>query len=898
MKRIVFLILSLCVAVAIYGQKPVNLRCEYLEKPIGIDVDSPRLLWQIDDKRSGAYQQSYRVEVSTDSVSLLKGDPDSWNSGEVASYRGLAIYSGKELEPFKKYFWRVTISDQFGKSASSEISSFETGLRGEKQWKGSWISDGHDMGGNSISAKSAPYFRKEFSVDKSIVSARAYIAVGGLYELSINGEKIGDHRLDPMYTRYDRRNLYVTYDVTEQLQQGDNAVGVLLGNGWYNHQSTAVWYFHRAPWRNRPTFCLDIHVNYSDGSSDVISTDRSWKNSAGPLIFNSIYTAEHYDAQLEQKGWDCANFDDSQWGASIIRAAPSQNIVSQQLHPIRNRASLKPVKVERVDDKDIFVVDFGKTIAGVTQIFAKGEKGDTIKLIHGEKLFDNGRVSLDNLDVHYRPTDDTDPFQTDIFILKGEGVEQFMPRFNYKGFRYVEVSSSSDLEMTSEDILAWEMSSDVPAIGNFNSSNSLINKLWEATNNSYLSNLFGYPTDCPQREKNGWTGDAHIAIETGLYNYDAITVYEKWLADHQDEQQPDGTLPSIIPTGGWGYQWGNGPDWTSTIAIIPWNIYLYYGDSRLLESCYENIKQYVDNITYKYPTGLTTWGLGDWIPVKSQSTVEFGSSIYYYVDTKILANAAKLFNRVDDYEKYTALAEKIKKAFNEKYLNRENGVYDKGIQTQQSSTLYWDIVPEDMKSKVVKALAESVEADDCFVDVGLLGSKTILNALSDNGYADLAYKMVSKDTYPSWGYWIATGATTLYEAWDETQGEVSLNHIMFGEISAWFYKALAGIKVDSEEPGFKNILLQPNFVDGLSYAGATFDSPYGVIEAKWRREGKKVLYEIVIPPSATAELTVPKGFVIKGIEDLSMRCQLSIASDMDLYNLKSGSYICEFVARK
>ena len=378
-----------------------------------------------------------------------------------------------------------------------------------------------------------------------------------------------------------------------------------------------------------------------------------------------------------------------------------------------------------------------------------------------------------------------------------------------------------------------------------------------ATNNAYLSNLMGYPTDCPQREKNGWTGDGHFAIETALYNYDGITVYEKWLADHRDEQQPNGVLPDIIPTGGWGYGTDNGLDWTSTIAIIPWNIYLFYGDSKLLADCYENIKRYVDYVDRTSPSGLTSWGRGDWVPVKSHSSKELTSSVYFYVDTKILANAAKLFNKQEDYKHYQALAEKIRQAINDKYLNRETGIYASGVQTELSVPLMWGIVPKDMKAKVARNLAKKVEEAGFHLDVGVLGAKAILNALSENGEAETAYKVAAQDTYPSWGCWIANGATTLLENWDlNATRDISDNHMMFGEIGGWFYKGLGGIFPDPQQPGFKHILLRPNFPSDLKQFEARHRSPYGEIQSQWERKKKSVVYSVTIPANSSATLYV------------------------------------------
>lgn len=861
MKR---LILTFCVSTFFSfsnanGQSAVRLtglQSDHLENPIGIDNPAPRLSWKMEDSRQGARQRAYRVLVGKDSIQVADGTADMWDTGKIISENILVTYAGKPLEPCTKYYWKVISDDLLDKEVASSVHSFETGMMSIKNWQGAWIGDGKDK-----DYQPAPYFRKKFAAGKTIKSARAYIAAAGLYELYINGEKIGDHRLDPLYTRFDRRNLYVTYDVTGQLRNGDNAIGVLLGNGWYNHQSKAVWDFDRAPWRNRPAFCMDLRITYSDGSVETIPTDLSWKTSSGGLIFNSIYTGEHYDTRLEQAGWNMPNFDDSKWNGVGYRGAPSQNIVAQQARPIRNVLTIPAKSVNKINEKT-YVFDFGQNMSGVTRINVSGEKGTEVRIMHGERLFNNGRIDMSNIDVYYRGDKVKDPFQTDILILSG-GKDEFMAKFNYKGFRYVEVTSDKPIELNQNSLTAYFMHSDVPSVGNINTSSELVNKLWWATNNAYLSNLMGYPTDCPQREKNGWTGDGHFAIETALYNYDGITVYEKWLADHRDEQQPNGVLPDIIPTGGWGYGTDNGLDWTSTIAIIPWELYMFYGDSKPLADCYENIKRYVDYVDRTSPNHLTTWGRGDWVPVKSQSNKELTSSIYFYVDTRILANAAKLFNKQEDLAYYTALAEKIKNAVNDKYLNKETGIYANGSQTELSVPLQWKIVPDNMIAKVAQNLAKKVEEAGFHLDVGVLGAKAILNALSENGYAETAYKVAAQDTYPSWGWWIVNGATTLLENWDlKAERDISDNHMMFGEIGGWFYKGLGGIFPNPEQPGFKHILLRPNFVKELKHFEAQHESPYGRIVSKWKWDRRKINYEVIVPANSTATLYLPDN--IKG----------------------------------
>jgi alpha-L-rhamnosidase len=842
-----FLLFSLS---AYSAEQPNFLRCEYLLNPLGIDNPNPRLSWRWSEQHAGAGQSAFQIVVSTDSAEMDKGVV--WQSSKQNSGSCMARYSGKPLLPFTRYYWKLMLWDKTGVKIKQEpVAYFETGMVEMKNWKGSWISDVSD-----IHVKPAAQFRKPFSISRKIRSARAYIAVAGLYELYINGKKIGNHRLDPMYTRFDRRTLYVSYDVSAQLQQGENAVGVLLGNGWYNHQSTAVWNFHVAPWRARPAFCLDLRITYDDGTVETIVSDKTWKTALGHIVFNSIYTAEHHDARLKMPGWNDTRFDDSKWKNVIYRAAPSGNIVSQTMHPVENVEKIPVKEMKKISDT-VYVFDLGRNISGISQLKIEGEAGTVVKLKHGEQVYPDGRVDMSNIDVHYRPTDDKDPFQTDIYILSGKGEEIFMPLFNYKGFQYVEVTSDKPLSLSKEALTGYFMHSNVPAVGTVKSSNTTIDKIWWATNNAYLSNLFGYPTDCPQREKNGWTGDAHIAIETGLYNFDAITIYEKWLADHQDEQQPNGVLPSIIPTGGWGYEWGNGPDWTSSIALIPWNIYLFYGDTTLLSRCYNNIRIYVDQITSRAPDGLTTWGLGDWVPVKSKSPVELTSSVYYFTDALILSKAANLLGKIADSRKYLSLANKIKNSINKKYLNTETGIYGSGFQTELSVPLMWGVVPVELKPKVAANLAKRVERDSFHLDVGLLGTKAILNALSENGYADIAYKVAAQETFPSWGWWIVNGATTLYENWPiDAKSDISRNHIMFGEIGAWLFKGLGGIKPDEKKPGFSNILLQPNFVEGLSEFEATHEGPGGKIVSSWKKNNRAVSYNVTVPANSSATIVL------------------------------------------
>ncbi|MGC3943518.1 MAG: family 78 glycoside hydrolase catalytic domain [Chryseolinea sp.] len=876
------MILASCKTQVVEGPlTPVNLQCEYMIHPLGVDTDAPRFRWKVNGE-----QGRYRVVVDEDSTKVDQGMGSAWDSGQVEGSDNLAIYSGAKLKPFTRYFWLVQVWID-GKGYSSLVQSFETGIKDDSNWKGNWITDTND-----VNVKPAGYFRKPITVARPIRAARAYVAAAGLFELSINGKKIGDHVMDPMYTRFDKTILYVTHDVTSALKEGDNVVGMLLGNGWYNHQSTAVWDFHKAHWRGRPRFCVNIRIEYEDNITETIVTDSEWKTSLSPVVFNSIYTAEHYDARREQPGWDAPGFNDQEWKTVLVVDKPAARIKSQVLHPIRHVARISAHDFKKVNDRK-YIFDLGKNIAGVSELSVTGTAGTTIRLKHGEQLDSLGDVDQSNIDVHYRPTDDSDPFQTDIFILKGEGTEVFSPHFNYKGFQYVEVTSDQPLELTKGSLTGLEMHSDVPVAGHIQSSSDLINKIWAATNNSYLSNLFGYPTDCPQREKNGWTGDAHIASETGLYNFDGITIYEKWLADHRDEQRDNGVLPSIIPTAGWGYEWGNGPDWTSTIAIIPWNLYLFYGDTRPLQENYENLKRYVDHITEISPKGTTDWGLGDWVPVKSVTPKELTSSLYYYADTRILSKAAAILNKPDDAKHYEALATTIAAAINNKFLNKAEGIYGKGLQTELSAPLFWGIVPDDVKEKVINNLVKRIHSDGDHIDVGLLGTKVLLNALSENGQSELAYTLASQETYPSWGYWIKNGATSLFENWPiDAKSDISRNHIMFGEIGAWLFKSPGGIRPDASAPGFKHVLLEPHFVHALQSFEARHTGPYGEIISSWSRSGDRIHYTATVPSNSNATLRILAETI-----DVTSKTNVEVVSEgpQKVVKLPAGTHTFEIV---
>lgn len=832
----------LCLLLLLAGCEEAEVRfgleCEYLDNPVGVGIaDGIRLNWTLPDVE-GIKDDSLQVFLSENREAAERMDGSCLY--KTLSPQSVKAYCDKaDLKPATAYYWRVRAKG----GCVSETASFVTAFPLDEV---QWISDGKD-----IHDKSSSCYRKEVDVKPSLERAYLVVASAGLHEIRINGGKVGNHRLDPMFTRFDKRVLSVTHDVTPLLHEGRNEVCVQLGNGWYNHQSVAVWNYDKVSWRGRPCFCGKLVLEYKDGKRETIATDSSWTASETATVFNSIYTAEHYDARKAHEV--LPSFP------AITVPSPTEQVSPQQVRPIRVVDTLYCQALNKLNDS-LYVYAFPRNIAGIVRLKVKGKKGDVLRLKHGELLNADGTVNTGNIDYHYRPVDDSDPFQVDVVTLSGEE-DTFEPKFNYKGFQYVEVAASSPVKMEKGDVVALEMHSDVPVKGHWHSSSEILNRLWKATNSSYLANLFGYPTDCPQREKNGWTGDAHLAIEVGLYNFDVITVYEKWMNDFIDEQRADGTLPAIVPTSGWGYDWGNGVDWTSAIEIIPWMIYRYYGDDTLLRRMYEPMKRHLDHVTAEAADNyLVDWGLGDWIPVKSKSNVELAVSVYYYVDACILSRTADLLGKEDDCLYYRKLAGNIKDAINEKYLDAASGLYASGTQTELAMPLYWGVAPDSVRGKVADALNRKVIADGYHLDVGVHGCKALLGALSDNGFIDTAYKLATQTDFPSWGYWIAQGATTLHENWrTDVVIDNSLNHIMFGEVGAWLYKSVAGIRPDADVAGFEKTHVRPYFPKDMQHLDVSYKTSYGELRISWRREEGRIAYRLHVPEAMTVALHAPDG---------------------------------------
>jgi alpha-L-rhamnosidase len=836
--------------------EPIDLRCENLVTPIDIQTPAPRLSWALKSRDRGARQTAYRIQVcSVRDPNGLEAfaridKPDLWDSGKVASDETLHIpYAGKRLASGQQYLWLVTVWDEKNKSTFA-YSGFEMGLLDPSDWHGRWIGRTEDT-----AYRPAPLLRKSFGVRSKIKRATIYICGLGYHELSLNGKKVGDHHLDPGYTRFDRRALYAVHDVTKQLRVGKNAVGVILGTGWLNVHTKAVWYFDKAPWRQAPKLLMEMRIEYEDGSEQRVVTDRTWKTAEGPIVYDSIYGGETYDARREIPGWDTPGFNDSKWDAALDVKPAGGKLVAQQMPPIRKKAALTPVKLTE-PKPGVFIYDLGQNLAGHARFTASGPAGAKIKLRYGEKLKADGTLDTSGIDQHQIKTDPGFRFQTDEFILRGAGTETFEARFTYHGFQYVEVTGFPG-KPTLDNLRAVFVHTDVPPAGAFECSNDLLNKIQRATRMAYFSNLQSIPTDCPHREKNGWTGDAHLAAEQALLNFAPAAFNAKWINDLDDEMRPTGELPGIVPSSGWGYEWGNGPAWDSAFLLIPWYTYLYTADTRILTDHYPKFKRYVDYLTTRAKNGIVGIGLGDWVPYKTVTPEEVTSTGYYYVDTKIVAETARLMGNHADARKYSDLAVAIRKAFNAKFFKPETASYSNGGQTALSCALYQGFVEPQHREKVLANLVAAVEKNDSHIDTGILGAKYLLNALLENGRADVAYRIASQRTNPSWGWWIDQGATTLWESWPGAND--SRNHIMFGDISAWFYKALGGIRPDPAAPGFKRFTIQPEIVGDLKWVKTSYRSARGTIVSNWAYDsGRRMLVmDVAVPPNTTATIHVP-----------------------------------------
>ena len=854
------LLLGLLVAMPVKGMTTKayvsNLRCEYLEAPLGIDTDKPRLTWEIVSSES--FTQAFcQVSVATSRELLQRGQADVWRSERIPSSMSHIVYNGKELLSHTCYYWKVDVWNMSGRKLSSQISTFETAKLAVTEWEAEWISDTFDK-----EFRKAPLLRKQVDLkSKGISSARLYVSGVGYYEFFINGTRVGDRMLDPGYTHFDKRILYSTYDVTDMLHSGQNVLAAELGNGWLNIQSLAVWEFEQARWRMRPRMIAELRITYADGTVQVIPTNSSWRTNSGASAFNNLYSGEVYDARLVHEGWIQVGYDDSAWRPARTVNAPAKVMCSQQMPPIRIVREIKPVSIRKIDDYT-YVFDMGEIMVGVCRLKVQGSAGTCVTLAHGELVHEDGRLNQGNIDVYFKREKNgmpqhVDPFeriQTDTYFLSGKGIETFEPSFTYHGFRYVEIASTRPLDLTLESLTGLCMHTDVKAVGNFTCSDTILNKLVQASCSSYLGNLFSIPTDCPQREKNGWTADGYVAMDYGLLFFDGITVYEKWMNDFIDNQRERGDISGIIPSSGWGYADWIGPVWDAALFIIPDNLYRYYGDTRTIERVWNTCERYLNYLSTREKDGILTYGIGDWVFYKAKTDTHFTSTAFYWLDNELMARFAGLLGK--DGTRYRAKADALRKLINDRWFDYERNMYANGTQAAQAVGLALGLVPDEREQTVADNLVSLIRQNNHQLDFGMLGSKFVPAMLSKYGYADDAYQMITRPEAPSWANWIYRGLSTLPETWvlDKNFKDASLNHAFLGDVSAWMINSIAGINQKSDCAGFANIIIRPNFIKGLDWACGEYQSVRGMIRSRWQRSSDGISLDIDIPANANAVL--------------------------------------------
>lgn len=840
---------------------PVDLRCEYLASPLGIDAAQPRLSWRLQCGDRGRRQTAYRVLAASDLHRLSHDEGDLWDSGKVASDQSIQVpYAGKPLTSRTRCHWKVRLWDEKGTgSAWSQPALWTMGLLVPEDWKAQWIGATDDQGAGAI------LLRKELSLPSAPVRATATICGLGYYELYVNGRRVGDHVLDPGYTDYNRRALYVTYDVTEFIRQGQNAVGVNLGNGWLNLPTPDIWGFHTAPWRAPPKLLFTLLLEFPDGKQLTVASDGTWKWSTGPITFNCVRGGETYDARLEQPGWNAVGFDAAAWKPAKVVPPPRGRLVAQCQEPIRAVASIRPVAVTE-PKPGLFVFDMGTGIAGWAKLATSGAAGKKITLRFGERLHPNG-----TLDTELIRRYTFGRFQTEEFILRGQGIEVFEPRFTYHGFRYVEVAGLTT-KPTLETLTGRWVHSDVQPVGEFACSDQRLNRLYETIRRTHLCGMFSIPTDCPHREKLGWTIEGCDCIEMALCNFGMAPFYSKWLRDILDAQEPNGHSPIVAPSNGWcnltvPVQPGNGrpgdyddPWLGGAIANVPWMLYQYYGDSRALAEAYDGIRRYVEWLQTTAREDVLPWGLGDWgeegfVDHVTRTSANLTSTCGYYHCVSVLGRAAEILGKPDEAKRYLRQAETIRASFNRRFLDATSGRYAPDSQTAQAMPLWLGMVPPESNARVVERLVENIlQTRRGHVSAGMLGTGPLVHALLDARRADVAWTMLSREDYPGWLHMLNQGATTLWEFWTPN---FSLNHPDFGIVGIFFYQGIGGIRPDKAGPGFKRFIVAPEPVGDLKWAHTQFRSLHGPIATDWKRDGQQFTLELAVPPNTTATLYLP-----------------------------------------
>jgi len=708
---------------------------------------------------------------------------------------------------------------------------------------GRWLCAGGWHGNNSVPPQPAPFFRREFAWNGG-KCAQLFLCGLGYYEVYINGQRVGEQYLDPVPSQYDKRSRYVSFDVSPYLNSGLNCLGIILGSGWYDCHTATVWGIEHASWRDYPKFNLEMT---DERGRIVLLSDPSWRcTTDGPIRFEGLRNGETYDARQEFSDWSQPGFDDSAWKPAVICPGPGGVLTQQVSPPCVIFEELKPIA-----ELPARILDFGKPISGWAQIEVSGPSGSEITLKYRDILLEDGTLSED-AGMYIKSGE----FQTDHYILKGDGREIWHPRFTYHGFRYLQLLAPQ--EVTIHAITAQAVGTKMEAIGDLRASDDSLNRLLSCTRQSYRNNFVGIPTDCPHREKNGWTADAMMVAESAMYLYDNLAAYQDWLQDICDVQRPNGQLPGIIPTAGWGFNSNSGPAWDSALIQIPWYAWLYRGNGDLLDECYPSMVRYLDYLASIEDNGLVYSDLGDYnhpFPEKMADR-RLTATAYYYLDAVTMARIADLRDLPADQRRFTRLASRIAAAFNRKF-HRGKGIYGNGEPTSQAIALMFGLCPPKNQLQAARALNLAMLNCDCRANFGLIGAKFVPRALAEFGYGETALKVITQPEYPGWGHCLKLGAKTLWENWS---GKGSQDHVTFGDVAAWQFRYLAGIRPQETHPGFSKLLLQPLPLGKLTRLDAEYVLPHDrTLKIHWERDDKTFSYVISCDKTTPVTLILPNG---------------------------------------
>jgi hypothetical protein len=874
MKRLIFLgILSLLV-ISLPAQtlSVTHLTCDYKSNPLGVDRLHPSLSWQLVSQQKNVLQTAYRILVADDAQLLARNEGNIWDSKKIQSAASIQVkYEGKSLQSAKKYFWKLMVWDNKGNQSTwSNINTWQMGLLTEADWQhAKWIGYENipDSGiiipafhGNGKKALGKrpdilPLLRKSFSINKKVKQATAFISGLGHFEMYINGTKTGDNFLDPGWTNYTKQALYVSFDITKQLTTGNNAIGVMLCNGFYYIPGERYRKLTGA--FGYPKMICRLLIEYSDGTTQNIISNESWKTTASPIIFSSIYGGEDYDATREQPGWNKASFNDAGWKNAVpVNGHPLQ---SQTAEPLKIMQVFTPIKRTKIKE-GVWVYDCGQNMSGISQITVEGKRGDTIKIVPAELVNDDGTVNQKATgSPHYYS-----------YILKGTGKETWQPRFTYYGYRYLQVEKVTALKTPGNQlpyvvsIKGLHTSNAAKRVGNFTSSNELFNKTDKLIDWSIKSNMASVFTDCPHREKLGWLEQSHLMGASVKYEYDIASLCRKVIKDMMQSQTAEGLIPEIAPEFvKFDEPFRDSPEWGSAAIILPWYVYHWYGDKNILEEAYPMMKRYVNYLKTKANNNILTQGLGDWYdlghdrPGFSQLTPKgvTATAIYYY-DLTILSQVASLLDKKNEANDFETLAAQVKKYFNDLFFNDTTKQYGTGSQTSNAIAVYMGLVNEKDKAAVIENIVKDVRNHNNSLTAGDIGYRYLLKVLDGAGRSDVIYDMNNCSDVPGYGYQLAKGATALTESW-QALPNVSNNHLMLGHIMEWFYEGLAGISQEQNSVGYKNIVIRPQLVGDVTHAGATYQSPYGTIKSYWEKKGNDFQLNVTVPANSTASIFLP-----------------------------------------